>query len=727
MSMDQAVSTYRDEALELLAELERAVLELEADPGDKDRVAACFRAMHTIKGGGAMFGFDEISRFTHEIETTFDKVRSGELTVTPKLLSATLLAGDHIKSLLDAPQGPPPEELLARSEELLVAFREMLGPLAAPAPRPDPAGQAAHHPAPPSPMPGQDAGDACDLPDAGPPMIYWIRFAPAPDILANGTEPLGLFEELAGLGPFRSFAHTRDIAALNAPGYDPERLGAAYDMLLMTCRSENAIRDVFLFVEDTCRVAVLPLISCRLRASDLEEFLAFFQGLDPGEDQAVAAPRLRELVQAKLRLVDEARARAAGKAQAAREKTDSHPASASLRVDSAKLDSLVNMVGELVILQSRLRQAVKGADIAAAADVDEDLERLTDAMRDSALELRMLPIGTVFNVFVRLVRDLSASLGKEVAFVAEGAETELDKTVIDRLKDPLIHIIRNSLDHGIEPPDERGRAGKPPAGRIVLSAGHSGGHVVIRIADDGRGIDLSRIRKKAVEKGLVASDADIPDKELLAILFEPGFSTAEKVSDVSGRGVGMDVVKKGIEAMRGTVDLENTPGHGTATVITLPLTLAIIDGFSVRVGGDSYIVPLANLRGFQERFVDGTVRRVDSIERMGALIPVISLRRLFEVPGEQPGYERVVITEVEGEMVGLTVDQVVGRQQAVIKSLDEAYQHLKWIAGTTINGDGSISLILDVPRLVRLARGKYEQRAARENRENSRSRAEVTP
>ncbi|MFZ5811040.1 MAG: chemotaxis protein CheA [Thermodesulfobacteriota bacterium] len=714
MTIDPAVATYRDEALELLAELERAVLELEADPGDKDRVAACFRAMHTIKGGGAMFGFEEISHFTHEIETVFDKVRSGELQVTPKLLSATLLAGDHIKALLDAPQGSPPEDLLARSEELLVDFREMLGgPQAAPAAAPPGPGR---NIPPPSPGPGQDAGDACDLPDAGPPMIFWIRFIPAPDILANGTEPLGLFEELAALGPFRSFAHTRGITALDAPEYDPERLLAAYDMLLMTCRGENAIRDVFLFVEDTCRVAVLPLVSGRLRASDLEEFLPFFQETDPGEDQALATQRLRELIQAKLRAVEAARTKAAGKPQAAKEKAESQPASASLRVDSAKLDALVNMVGELVILQSRLRQAVKGEDMAAAADVDEDLERLTDAMRDSALDLRMLPIGTVFNVFIRLVRDLSASLGKETTFVAEGAETELDKTVIDRLKDPLIHIIRNCLDHGIEPPDERVRAGKPPAGRITLSAGHSGGNVVIRIADDGRGIDLSRIRKKAVEKGLLAPDAEVTDKDLLAILFEPGFSTAERISDVSGRGVGMDVVKKNIEAMRGTVDMENAPGQGTATVITLPLTLAIIDGFNVRVGTESYIVPLANLRGFQERFVTETTRQVDSIERMGALIPVVSLRRLFVVPGDQPEYERVVITEVEGEMVGLTVDQVVGRQQAVIKSLDDSYRHLNWIAGTTINGDGSISLILDVPRLVRMARGKYEQQAARENR-----------
>jgi len=718
MTMDQAVTTYRDEALELLAELERAILDLEADPGDKDKMAACFRAMHTIKGGGAMFGFEEISRFTHEIETTFDMVRNGRLPVTPQLLNATLAAGDHIKTLLFASGETPSDELVSRSEELLAVFRQMLasvgqdGPGEQPA-SPGPATAAARAAAPP-PSQTPDGTDACDLPDAGPPAIYWIHFAPAADLLANGTEPLGLFEELAALGPYRAHAHIRDIPALDDPEYDPEGLHAAYDILLMTCRGENAIRDVFLFVEDSCRLAVTPLASGRLRGSDLEEFLEHFRQAPPDEDQIVAASRLRTMVELKLKQVEAVRAKGPSKEQARKQKPETAPASTSLRVDSVKLDALVNMVGELVILQSRLRQAVKGENMAAAADVDEDLERLTDAMRDSALELRMLPIGTVFSVFLRLVRDLSASLGKEVGFVAEGAETELDKTVIDRLKDPLIHIIRNSLDHGIEPPEERTRAGKPPAGRIVLSAGHSGGNVVIRIHDDGRGIDPARIRKKAVERGLLSPDADLPEKELLALLFEPGFSTAEKVSDVSGRGVGMDMVKKNIEAMRGTVDMENVMGQGTTTVITLPLTLAIIDGFNVRVGGESYIVPLANLRGFQERFLTGQPRQVDSIERMGHLIPLVSLRRLFAVPGGQPDYERVVIVEADGEMTGIAVDVVVGRQQAVIKSLDESYRHLKWIAGTTINGDGSISLILDVPRLLRMAREQYERAEQRE-------------
>jgi two-component system chemotaxis sensor kinase CheA len=368
------------------------------------------------------------------------------------------------------------------------------------------------------------------------------------------------------------------------------------------------------------------------------------------------------------------------------------------------------MVGELVILQSRLRQAAKARALDAVTEVDEDLERLTDNLRDVALGLRMLPIGSVFSQFTRLTRDLAASLGKDVEFVALGGETELDKTVIDRIKDPLVHLLRNSLDHGLERPEERLAAGKSPQGRVTLSANHSGGNVVIVIADDGRGIDVAAVRRKALERGLIAPEAEPTEKELFDFIFAPGFSTAAKVSDVSGRGVGMDVVKKNIEALRGTVELSSVLGQGAAVTIRLPLTLAIIDGFNVMVGGDSFIVPLVNLRGFQERFVEGQVRTVDTIERMGSMAPVVSLRRLFDVPGDQPGYERVVITEAEGETVGFCVDKVIGRQQAVIKSLDDCYRHLKWISGTTINGDGSISLILDVPQLVRFVRSREDSR-----------------
>jgi len=322
----------------------------------------------------------------------------------------------------------------------------------------------------------------------------------------------------------------------------------------------------------------------------------------------------------------------------------------------------------------------------------------------------MLPIGTVFSQSTRLVRDLSGSLGKEVEFEAQGGDSELDKTVIDRLKDPLIHLLRNSLDHGIESPDVREQAGKPRRGRILLAASHSGGNVIITISDDGHGIDTTKVRQKAIERGIIAPDAEMSEKDLFALIFAPGFSTAAALSDISGRGVGMDVVKRNIEALRGAVEVDSTAGQGTTVSIRLPLTLAIIDGFCVQVGSESLIVPLVNLRGFQERFATGEPRVVENIERMGDLIPLVSLRRLFAAPGPQPAYERVVVTEVEDEIVGFSVDKVVGRQQAVIKSLDDCYRNLKWISGTTINGDGSISLILDIPQLIRFVRDVEDSR-----------------
>ena len=701
--IDPSTGLYVEETRELLGELERGLLELESNPGDTERVDACFRAMHTIKGGGAMFGFDEISRFTHDVETVLDRVRSGELAITRELLSLTLAAKDHILVLLEAPRDTAVVELRQASDVLLAAFAAYL-----------PSGTAGHaQPALARPAVGAATDDnpyACPA-QSGPPGIYWVRLRPSATMLHTGNDPVRLLAELDTLGMVRVLRHG-PLPALDDSDYDPEAVYGVFDLLVCTPCTVESLRDVFIFVEGDSEVSLTRIHTGTLRGSDLDELLATLVGQDEATIDATRQ-RLEAHVAAKIAAIDAAKK----KVQARTGPTPGEPAArpqptaaATLRVDAGRLDSLVSMVGELVILQSRLRQAAKAKDIDAVAEVDEDLERLTDTLRDVALGLRMLPIGSVFSQFTRLTRDLSASLGKEVEFVALGGETELDKTVIDRMKDPLVHLLRNSLDHGLEPPQERLANGKPACGRITLSAMHSAGNVVIVIADDGRGIDLSVVRRKAMERGLIAPDAEPTEKELFDCIFKPGFSTAATVSDVSGRGVGMDVVKRNIEALRGTVELESVLGQGARVTIRLPLTLAIIDGFNVMVGGDSYIVPLANLRGFQERFVNEVVRTVETLERMGELVPVVSLRRLFAVPGQQPGYERVVITETEGETVGFCVDRVIGRQQAVIKSLDDCYRHLKWISGTTINGDGSISLILDVPQLVRFVRSREETR-----------------
>ncbi len=713
--IDPSIAIYVEETRELLAELERGLLDLENDPSDMERVDACFRAMHTIKGGGAMFGFEEISRFTHDVETVLDRVRAGSLPVTRELLTLTLAAKDHILALLEA-AGEPGPELREASDALLESFAAFL-----PKAGVDATGREARAASPDLASPLDGGAYACEG-EPGPPSIYWVRFRPAPRILHSGNDPVRLLAECDGLGRARVLRHG-PMPDLDAPDFDPEEAYGVYDMIVRTPCGGNDLRDVFIFVDGDSDVLIERIHQGALRDADLDELVRALAGLDAAPPEVVLDALSRAL-SAKLAFITEAKARVAEKnarlsgAETPKQRQTSAASSTTLRVDAARLDSVVNMAGELVILQSRLRQAVQARDLDAAAAVDEDLERLTDAMRDVALGLRMLPIGTVFSQFTRLLRDLSATLGKEVDFEARGGDTELDKTVIDRIKDPLVHILRNSLDHGVEPPEAREAAGKPRRGRITLSASHSGGNVVIAIADDDRGIDVAAVRKKAVERGLLPADADASEKEILDMIFAPGFSTAEKISDISGRGVGMDVVKRNIEALRGMVELESVLGQGTTVTIKLPLTLAIIDGFSVVVGGDSFIVPLVNLRGFQERFLAGEARTVENMERMGELIPVVSLRRLFDVPGDQPGYERVVVTEVEGEMVGFCVDKVVGRQQAVIKSLDDCYRHLKWISGTTINGDGSISLILDVPQLVRFVRGQEDSRlhAARASR-----------
>jgi two-component system chemotaxis sensor kinase CheA len=377
----------------------------------------------------------------------------------------------------------------------------------------------------------------------------------------------------------------------------------------------------------------------------------------------------------------------------------------SIRVQCRKLDTLMDLVGELVTVQARLtRTAEQGRD-PLLGSIAEEVERLTAELRDNAMSIRMLPIGSMFSTFKRLVRDLSQSLGKEVELATEGAETELDKTVIERLHDPLVHLIRNSIDHGIERPDARASSGKPRHGVVRLSAVHSGSHVLIRIQDDGKGIDLEAVRARALERGLIAPDAALTEKDLYALIFAPGFSTASAVSDVSGRGVGLDVVKQAIDALRGVVEIESARGRGTTITLSLPLTLAIIDGFLTRIGDGFYVFPLSLVSECAEFTSDlyGKTRCSDLLSVRGALVPYVRLRDCFNINGSPPPAEQVVITKLDGGLVGFVVDQVLGDHQTVIKNLGTMYRNVDGISGATILGDGGIALILDIPKLVQSA------------------------
>jgi len=767
MPDDQSREIFREEAYDLLGELESTLLELEASPNDLGMVNRVFRALHTIKGSGAMFGFEDIAAFTHDLENVFDKVRNEQLVVSKELITVSFAARDHILGLLNGPDeagnGTPEKD-----KEILVHIRALLAPPQA-EPEPEaPPTDAVFEPEPEESTTASVSALEPEEPQAGGEpepqgptsqgeVAYRIRISPRKRMVGKELHLEALFDELRGLGPCSVRLDHRGLPELG--DLAPQSLYLDWEVDLATDVGEESIRDLFLFTDVDLDVdirAVLPGAPTAIprpvfrdipapQANDAgsgsaggqqppdalyESIVPLAPLVDPESEPAIA-PKLGELLvqagalrpadleQALRRqkpigkiltesgLVSEdqveqamARQQQTREASAARQQKD---AGTSLRVSADKLDLLVDLVGELVIVQAQIHQVVTERSDPILTVLSEQLERLSSDLRDSTLGIRMLPIGSTFSKFRRLVRDLSSELGKEIELVTRGEETELDKTVLERLGDPLVHLIRNSIDHGIDMPEERRAAGKRPEGLILLEAEHSGSEVLIRITDDGKGMDAEAIRQKAVEKGLIAADADLSEQEALKLIFLPGFSTAAKVTNISGRGVGMDVVHRAIDALRGAIEVKSTPGQGTTITIRLPLTLAIIEGLQVEVAGSFFVIPLSLVEECVElhsKDVD-PARNQQIIHLRGELVPYIHLRRWFEMEGEPPEIEQIVITGVEGKRVGIVVDRVIGEHQTVIKSLGRVYRDVEGISGATIKGDGTLALILDVPRLVR--------------------------
>ena len=721
MSDDLNRQMFREEAYDLLGELETTLLELEQAPQDLDVVNRVFRALHTIKGSGSMFGFDEVAAFTHEVETVFDMVRNEELAVTTDLLNLVFRARDYIQKMLDADGGEVDtavrQEILGGLAKVSQAGQAAQEAAPEPAAEPvaEPAAEAAPEPAAPAAAPAAPEGEG---------VLYRLRVRLLhPE---DGAKPdLGpIFEELARLG------------ACGEPVEEAGAEGLAWTLDLRTKASEENIRDVFFFSEQPLDVEVAaegreaaPAPAPPTAEPPAAEPPAAEPPAPPdagpehrrlgeilvddgviGRDDLAEALSLQKPIgqilvetgKAKKDDVEKAAAKQAKGREVQAGKAPVEPSS-SIRVAAEKLDSLVDLVGELVIVQAQISQVVGERSDSVLTALSEELERLSDALRDSTLGIRMLPIGTTFSKFRRLVRDLSAEFGKDIVLATQGAETELDKTVIERLGDPLMHLLRNSIDHGIESPQERTIAGKPAQGTILLEAEHSGGEVLIRITDDGRGMDPEAIRAKAVEKCLIAADAELPEKDLFKLIFEPGFSTAKKLTSVSGRGVGMDVVKRAIDSLRGSVEIRSEKGKGSTITVRLPLTLAIIDGLQVRVGGDFFVIPLSLVEEcvelVRQDMEEAGNQRI--LYLRGEIVPYVHLRQWFDVDGESPAIEQIVITRVEGSRVGIVVDSVIGEHQTVIKTLGRVYKDVEGISGATIKGDGSIALIIDVPRLVR--------------------------
>jgi two-component system chemotaxis sensor kinase CheA len=648
-TIDKHKQAFQEEAREILVELESSLLELNENRADSELVGRVFRSMHTIKGSGAMFGFDELAAFTHHLETAFDAVRNGRLKVTSELVDLSLAALDRIKAMVDEPAGQSPAEC-ALADGILAKLRELTGGAGT---EPDVAA-----PSSPASAPPKETGPASD---------WLIRFAPGPDLMRNGTDPLLLLRELKQLGKSQVTASMASIPPLNE--LDPVRCYISWEILLTTAESREAIRDVFIFVEDCCELTIEPAAT---QSASLPSALAksFEERTNPG-----------------------------------RRENDKPDTASSIRVPAVKLDQFVNLVGELVTVQARLIEIAARRDDPDVTAVSEEIERLTAALRENSMSIRMLPIRATFERFRRLVHDLARDLHKSVELTIEGADTELDKTVIDQLNDPLMHLIRNSMDHGIELPEDRLAAGKRATATIHLSARHSGANVLIGVEDDGRGIDATRVRKRAIDNGLVSADAQLSEAEVYSFILMPGFSTAEKVTDVSGRGVGMDVVNQRVEALRGTIDIASKSGAGTSVTLRLPLTLAIIDGLLVRVGEAYFVLPLANtlecIELTREDIEHANGKHIANVR--GEILPYIRLREFFEIRTERPEREQIMLAETESGRFGFVVDEVLGDHQTVIKNLGRFYRQIQFVSGATILGNGTVALILDPHRLVQEA------------------------
>ncbi len=700
---DKHSQVFLEEASELLAELETALLELEETPDNKDLISRVFRAMHTIKGSGAMFGFDKVSKFTHEIETVFDLVRNDRMRVSKDLINLTLSARDQIKAMLDSPGGVGPE--LEHKNASLIASLKCLTPDHEQSKPPTPQGTAA-----PASQPAVSDVIA----------TYRISFRPYKDMFKTGGNPVLLLHELRELGQCTIVALTEPIPYLEE--IDAESCYTEWNIILTTDRGLNAVKDVFLFTADGCdlKIEVADVINTAEQTDyqpydkKLGDILIERGDVSPeAVKEALSSQQRFGQILVGMGTIKQEKVISALAEQEhikdIRAKRQKEESALSVRVPAEKLDRLVDLVGELVTVQARFSQAANrqngNADFRSIA---EEVERLTAELRDNTMSIRMLPIGTTFSRFKRLVRDLSAELGKEIELTTEGAETELDKTVIERLGDPLVHLIRNSIDHGIEPPGEREKAGKPRQGTIRLSAAHSGANVLIRIDDDGAGIDPAAVRAKGVEKGLIAADAELSEQEVFALLFAPGFSTAQKVTSVSGRGVGMDVVRKTIDALRGSIDISSRPGAGTTMTLRLPLTLAIIDGFLTRIGSEHFVFPLALVEECVElsKGARSSAKGRQIANVRDQIVPYLRLREQFQIGSELPEIEQIVITRVNDRRIGFVVDHVIGGHQTVIKNLGKFYQNVPGVSGATILGDGTLALILDVPKLVRDAEQK---------------------
>ncbi|WP_260961290.1 chemotaxis protein CheA [Pseudomonas citri] len=675
INLDQAQQTFIAEAREQLQAMEESLLQLENDPADDDAIGAIFRAAHTIKGSAGLFGLEPIVSFTHIVEDVLDRLRTGSVEVDAGLIAVLLKSSDHMLELINvvANQGgtlTPPA--LKREMELCQVLQEYQT-----------------HPTADAPTATAEAS----TPETGETHLWHIALRFGPEVFRNGMDPLSFLRYLQTLGEIVEITTLTD-AMPSLDTWDAESCYLGFDIEFRSAAGHVAINEVFDFVREDCAIEIVAADDAAPRNTGMVATAP----QKPEESTALATTG---------ELLPDQRKTPRLSAQAS---ADKHPVTSDgkakdgtyVRVNADKLDELINLVGELVIASAGASLLARTCHNDPLQEATSSVSALVEEILDGALRLRMIPIGETFNRFRRVVRDVSQELGKDIDLIISGAETELDKTVVEKIGDPLMHLLRNAMDHGIETAEARLTAGKPAKGHLHLNAYHDSGSIVLEIADDGAGLNRDRILEKAQERGLVAAGASPTDQEIYNLIFEPGFSTAQAVTNLSGRGVGMDVVKRNITLLRGTVDLDSQPGRGTVVRIRLPLTLAIINGFLVGIGQSTYVIPLDMVQECIELSEDDGLasREQGYLDLRGEVLPLVYLRDHFSHEGPPARRQNVVVVRYAELKAGLVVDDLLGEFQTVIKPLGKLFGALRGISGSTILGSGAVALILDVPALL---------------------------
>jgi two-component system chemotaxis sensor kinase CheA len=667
--IDKFRSKFVEESLDNVNDLEEALFLLEKDTKNKEIIERIFRAMHSLKGGGAMFGFNDLSEFTHNLETVFDMVRNNKLDVDHDIISLTFASIDHIKRLLELGDLKDPADI--REQKL---FIERVNGY----------------------IKGQKSSGGTSISEVTKIQAdegwhsYLITIKPGENLLNNGTNPFFLIDDLTALGESKTLVFVNRIPSFEQ--LHPLNIYVDWQVVLYTDQQVNDIKDVFIFVEDDCKIDIVKLPDGRFIDSEqlteiIDKSRVSEQFLTASDFEIFKAP------------VETTAASSEGDAIQKAQSKD-HKIS-SIRVSSKKIDELVNAVSELVTLQAQLNLVAEKSGNPAITAMAENIQKITRQLRDNAFEVSLIPLQSELMRFQRLVRDLSKEMKKDIDFIIEGGDIELDKNIIEHLTDPLLHILRNCVDHGIELPEDRLKAGKSPKGTVVFKAYYSGSSVIIKVADDGKGLDPNMILQKAIKKGIVDEKVELSEQEIFNLVFVSGFSTKDKVSDVSGRGVGMDVVKNKIGEIRGEVSIESTTGKGTTLTLELPLTLSIIDGLLILVGGRQYVIPIANI---ERIFATGAVIPSKGVSNSVVIgdeqFACINLREVFHEEIIDMKTQQLLLVNFETRKVGIMVDKVVGEFQTVVKPLGRYLRKIDIISGASVMGDGSMSLVLDTNRLI---------------------------